>query len=189
MPFFVTITINDLTQISIFLIWWPVAISVVASRRIGYIDLSCWGQAWRSWAKRATITTAFSIIHIIFIIFLRPVRGLGILGVLKRLGYRLLKPKRVLVENFLFDTFFHLGGRSMALKIANIYFLDSRQKVKGSFSLRNDSFLNGLLSSIFSKAILLGLDMDKKPQTVANQANQDWLSDHRVSIKFSKDDL
>ena len=77
----------------------------------------------------------------------------------------------------------------MAPKIANIYFLDLRRKVEGGFGLHDDGFFNGLLLGVFSMVILLGLGMDRWPQAVAEQADQDWLWNHRVSTKFLENDL
>ena len=100
-------------------------------------------------------------------VFLRPVRGLGILEVLRRLRSRLLRLKKVLIKDLLFGAFVRFGRGLMALRTTSIHFSDLRQKVEDSFSLCNDSFLNGLLSDIFSIAILLGLGTDKRPQAVA----------------------
>ena len=85
---------------------------------------------------------------------------------------------RVPVENLFFGAFVCLGRGLIAPKTAIIYFSDLRRKIEGGFSLYSDGFFNNLLPSVFSTAILLGLGIDEKLQTVAEQADQDWLQDH-----------
>ena len=90
-------------------------------------------------------------------VLLRPVQGLGILEAMKRLRFRLVKSRKILVGNLLFDVFVRLRGGLMASKTVSIYFSDSERKVKGGFGLRGDGFLNGLLSNVLLTVILLSL--------------------------------
>ena len=122
MTLFVTIVISNLTQVFVIPSRQPV--TIVSSEKASYIDLRGCDAAWRFWAARAIITIVFSIALIIFIVFLRPVRSFDVFEVLKRLGFRLLRPRKVLDENFFFDIFVYLGKRSMALWTVNIYFWD-----------------------------------------------------------------
>ena len=117
------------------------------------------------------ITTAFFIAPIVLIVFSRPVQGLGVLEALQKVESRLLKLGKVSIKNLLLGAFIKLGGGLMAPTIAAIYLLDPKGKVEGSFGLCGNGFLNGLLSSIFSTAILLGLGIDRKPQAITKQAD------------------
>ena len=117
-------------------------------------------------------------------VFPRPVRGLGILAALKRLRSNLLRPERVPIKDLLLGVFVHLVERLIAPKTATIYFSDPKQKIGVGFSLCSNGFLNGLLPIVLSTAILLGLDINRRPQAVAEQADWDWLRDYHVSIKF-----
>ena len=161
--FFVIIVIGDLIQVFVFLLWWPVAVLVIPSRRIGYINPSGWSRAWKSWAARATMITASFIAPIVFMVLPRSIQGLGVFRALRRLRSKLLKSRRVPVEDLLFGAFVCLGGRLMALKIVSIYFSDLRRKVEGRFSLCGNSLLNGLLLGVFLTAILLSLSINEKP--------------------------
>ena len=165
--FLITIVIGNLSQVFVLPFWWPAAVLVIPSQRIKSVDSNSWGEAWRSWAAKATITTASSITPIIFMIFPRLVRGMGVLGVLRRLGSRFLRFKRVLVGNLFFDAFVHLKGGLMASRTASIHFSDPERKVEGGFGLRGNGFFNGLLLGVFSIAILLGLGTDRWPEAVA----------------------
>ena len=77
----------------------------------------------------------------------------------------------------------------MALGAASIYFTDPQKKVLGGLSVSRDSLLDGLVTSVLSTTFLFGLGIDKRPQTVAEKADQDRLQDHRVGIEFLKDGL
>ena len=55
----------------------------------------------------------------------------------------------------------------------SIYLFDPEQKIETDFGLYGNSFLDDLLPSIFSTAILLSLGIDKRSYAVAEQANQD----------------
>ena len=116
---------------------------------------------------------AFSIVPIVLRIFLRLVWGLGVFGTLKRLKSRRLRPEKVLFKNFFVSAFVYLGGGLVTSKIANIYFSDLGRKIEGGFGLRGDNFLNGPLLGVFPAAILLSLGMDGRPQTIAEQIDQD----------------
>ena len=165
--FLVTIVRTDLIWVSVLLLWWLVAILVFLSKEKCCINLSGWGKAWKSWAAKATITTAFFITPITLMVFSRTIWGLSVLKVLRRLRSRFLRPKRVLVENFFFGAFVRLGERSMAPKTVSIHFSDLKRKVKGGFALCGDDFFNSLLPGILPTAILFGLGTNKRPQAVA----------------------
>ena len=107
------------------------------------------------------ITRAFFIILIIFIVFLRLVRGLGIYRALKKLKSRLLRAKKILVENFFLIAFVRLEEKLMAQYTANIYLSDLGRKVESSFGLYIDGFLDSLFSGILPIAILFGLGIDE----------------------------
>ena len=166
MPFLVTIVTSDLSQVLVFTLWWLVAVFVILSQRIGYIDSNWWGRAWRSWAAKAIITTASSIALIVSMVFPRPFRGLGVLEALKRLESSRLKPRKVLVENFFFGAFIYLERRSMAPRIVSIHISDLRRKVESGFGLHNNGLHHDLLPSVFLTAILLGLSTDRWPHTI-----------------------
>ena len=163
MPFLVTIVIGDLNQIFVLPLQWLVAVLIIPRRRIGRINPNGWREALRSWTVRAMITTTSSITSIVLMIFLRPVQSFGILGALKRLKSRLLRLEKVPFKDFFFGTFVRLKEGSIAPRTVNIYFSNPRRKIKGGFSFRGNGFLNGLLSSILSMAILLGLGMHRRP--------------------------
>ena len=110
-------------------------------------------------------------------VFPRPVSGLGVLRALKKLGYRLLRLRKVLVKDLFFGAFVCLKRGSITLETASIHFSDPRQKVKGGFGLYNNGFLNGLFLVVLSMAILLGLDTDRNWQAIAKQTDQDWIRD------------
>ena len=93
-------------------------------------------------------------------VLLRPVRGLGILRALRKIGSRLLRSRRVLVKNLLFNVFIRLEKRLMAPNIVNIHFSNSERKFEGGFGLRGKDFLNDLFPSVFLTAILIGLGTD-----------------------------
>ena len=122
-------------------------------------------------------------------VFPRLVRGPIVLKALKRLGFKILKPRRILVEEFLFAALVRLVKRLMAPKITSIYFSDPRRKAEGGFSLRSDGLFNGLLLGVFPTALSLGLGTDRWPQAVVKQADQDWLWDYHVSIKVLENGL
>ena len=157
----VTMVIDDLTQVFVVLFWWLVAILVVSSRRIDCIDPSGWSKVWKSWAIRATIMTTFSIMLIILMVLPRPVWGLGVLKTLKRLGFRLLQPEKVLIEDLFPSIFVRFEGGLIAAKTISIYFSDIRQKVESGFSLYSNDLLNDLFRDVLLRAILLDLGMDK----------------------------
>ena len=189
MPLFVTIVTGDLCQAFVLPLQWPVAVLVILSQKIGCVKSNIWGGAWKSWTARAMITTTFVIASIVFIVFSRLVQNLGVLEALKRLKSTFLRLEKVLVGDLFFGAFVRLGRRSMAPRTVNIYFLDPGRKVEGGFGLRGNGFLNGLLPDVLLTAILLSPGRDWWPQTVAEQADQHWFWDHRVSIKFSEDGL
>ena len=83
-----------------------------------------------------------SIGPIVFIVFPRPVQDLGVLGALKRLCFRLLRLKKVPVEDLFLDVFVRLGGGSMPLRTVSIHFSDPRWKVKSGFCLCGNGLLN-----------------------------------------------
>ena len=93
-------------------------------------------------------------------VLLSLIKGFGVLGALRRLEIRLLRPGKVLIEDFLLDAFVRLRGRLMASKTVNIPFFDSGQKVESGFSLYNDGLLDGLLPGILLTTILLCLSTD-----------------------------
>ena len=99
---------------------------------------------------------------IVFMVFQRPVRGLRVLGALRKLGSRLLKPERVLIKDLFFDAFVYLKRGLMAARIANIYLSNPRRKVKSGFGLHSDGF-DGLLLGVFPTAILVCLGTDREP--------------------------
>ena len=189
MHLLVTIIRGGLTQVLVLPVWWPAAVLVISSRRIGCIDLCGWGRAWKSWATRVTITTTSSIAPIVSMVLLRPVRGFDILGIMRKLGSRLLQPGKVLFEDFFLNAFVRFGGRSMTLKAASIYFLHLRQKIESGVGPYGNGLVNGLLPDVLLIAILLGLGTNEEPKALANQANQDWLRDHYVSIEFLENRL
>ena len=96
-------------------------------------------------------------------VFLRPVRSLGVFGVLKRLGFKFLRPGKILVENLFLGAFVCFGEGLIATWAANIYLLDQGQKVQSGFGLQCVSLLDVLLPGILLTAILLGLGMDEEP--------------------------
>ena len=105
---------------------------------------------------------AFSILPIILIALSGLVKGLDVLGALKRLGFELLRFEKVLVEDLLLDAFICLEKQLMALKTANIYLLDLRQKVESGFGLCGNGFLDGLIPVVFLTDILLSLSTNKE---------------------------
>ena len=106
---------------------------------------------------------AFSIMPIIFMVLLRPVRDLGMHGALKKLGSKLLKPEKVLIENFLFSAFVPLEEKLMTPRTANIYLLNPERKVGSGFSFCNNGLLDGLFLDVFPMANLFSLSTDKRP--------------------------
>ena len=96
-------------------------------------------------------------------VFPRPVQGHDVFGALKRLGFRLLRPRKVLVEDLLFCAFVRLEGGLIALKTANIYLSNPGQKSESGFGLYADSFFGGLLPNVLLTAILLGLGTNRGP--------------------------
>ena len=77
----------------------------------------------------------------------------------------------------------------MAPRMASIYFSNLGRKVESGFDHCSNELLNARLPGVFLTAIVLGLGMDRRPQAIAEQADQDCLRDHYVSIKFSEDGL
>ena len=94
---------------------------------------------------------------IVFMVFSKLVKGLGLLRALRKLGSRLLRPRKIPVKNFFFSIFDRLKKELMALCKANIYLLNLKQKVESSFGLHGDSFLDDLLLGVFSMVVLLNL--------------------------------
>ena len=77
----------------------------------------------------------------------------------------------------------------MASEAASIHLTNSQKKVQGGLGLSRDSFFDGLIPSVLSTTFLFGLDTDGGLYAVAEQADQDWLRDYRVGIKFSEDGI
>ena len=161
MPLLVIILTSDLIQVPVVLHWWLITVAIVLIRRIGHINSCRWGEAWKSEAAKAIIMTTSSIASIVPTVTLMSIWGLGILRELMRLGFRLLRPGRVPVDDLFLSTFVCLRGRLMAPKTARIYLLNLRQKVKSSFALCSNGLLDGLLPNVLPTAILLGLSMDR----------------------------
>ena len=161
MPLLITIITGDLSQVLVFPLWWPIAVLVIPSQKIGRIDSSGWDGAWRLWAARPIITTASSSAPFVLMVLSRLVQGLDFLGAMRRLGSGLLRPGRVLVRNFLFGVFIYFEGGLMAPRTASIHFSDAGQKVESGFGLFSDGFFDGLLSGVLPTAILLGLGTNK----------------------------
>ena len=90
MAFLVIIITRDLTQV--FIIFFNQHVTIVLSKKIVCINSGSWSKAWRSGSARGTFMTDYSIALIISMAFLRPVRSFRVLGVLRKLKSRLLRP-------------------------------------------------------------------------------------------------
>ena len=83
---------------------------------------------------------------------------------MEKQGLCFLILKAEAIEDFIAGVLFVLGiKRAMGLGAASIYFTDPRQKVESGFGLRNNSFLDALISDVLLTAVLLGLGINRGP--------------------------
>ena len=159
---FVTIIINILTQVLVLLLWWPVPVTVVSKRGLHYVDSSSRNETLSSRATKTTI--GFSIILFFLVVPTRSLGGFKILGTIGRKSLCFLKLKVEEIEVFIVGVLFELRSRrAMAPGVVNIYLTDQGKKVEGGFGLRNDSFPDGLVPSVFPTAVLLVLRTNEEP--------------------------
>ena len=107
---------------------------------------------------------------------------------MKRHGLCLLgaEQKGASVPGVIFGRFW---AGAVASEAASIHLTDPKRKVQGGLGLTRDSFLDGLVPSVFLTTFLLGLGMDGGPEAVAEQGDQDRLREHHVGIEFLEDGL
>ena len=150
------------TSIFVFLLWWPVAVTVVWRRGINWVNPIGQGEALKSRATRTTI--GFSIAPIFIIVLARFLGVFSMLRAIEKQGLYFLKLRAEEIGAFIMGMLFGLRGRgAKAPGAASIYLADSKQKVKGGFGLRSNSFLDELIPDVFSTAVLLSLSIDRKP--------------------------
>ena len=126
---------------------------VVPRRSLSCVDSNSQGEALRTRATRITI--GFSIAITLFVIWARFLKGLSILKAMGKQGLFFLKLRAEGIRAFLAGVLFILeSGGAMALRASKTYLTDPRQKVEGGFSLRGNSFLYDLVSSIYSNGYL-----------------------------------
>ena len=164
MAFLVTVVTSGPAHISIFLMRWLVAATIISSRALGRVDLSGRGGTLRPGAAGAPIATIF-IVPILFMVPARSLRGLSSLRTMRRHGLCLLKAERkgASVLGVILGRFW---ARAVALGAANIHLTDLQKKVQGDLGLSRDSLLDGLVPGVLLTIFLLGLSTDEEPEAV-----------------------
>ena len=157
---FVIIGTDCLAQVSIFPTHLLVAATIILSRGFGCVDPSGRSRGLRHGAMGAVIATI--LIAPIFLVVSARFFGLGRLEAITRHGLCLLEVerKRALVPGVILGRF---QGKVVVPGAASIHLTDPQREVYGGLGLGRDSFLDGLVSSVFSTTFLLVLGMDRGP--------------------------
>ena len=134
---------------------------VISSRGFSRVEHSRQGGALRPEAARAAIAT-ISIAPTLLVVSTRSLRRLNSLGIMRRHDLCLfgVELKKASVPKVFFGRF---RDRAVALKTASIYLTDLQRKFQGGLGISRNSFLDSLVSDVFSTTFLLRLDVDGWP--------------------------
>ena len=162
MLFLVIFVTNDLIQVFVFLLQWPFLLMVILRRNLNCSALNGRGRTLKSRVKRIKIDIFIALNF--FVVLVRFLRSLSMLGAIRREGLYFLKLSAKRIEALIIGALFGLRWKgAMALGAGNIHLTNLGRKVKGNFCLCGDSFLNGLVSGVFSTTIWLGLGRKGRP--------------------------